>query len=56
MNEVDQKKVTSNAIETDAVLESGLEKIFASCNTVNKNPPQPFTQNNIYLPNNNLSA
>jgi hypothetical protein len=30
MNDVDQKKVTSNAIKTDAVLESGLEKMFAS--------------------------
>ena len=34
MNDVDQKKVTSNAIKIDAVLESGLEKIFASYNAV----------------------
>ena len=34
MNDVDQKKVTSNAIKIDAVLESGFEKIFTSYNTV----------------------
>ena len=36
MNDVDQKKVTSNAIKTDAVLESGLDKMFASCYAVIK--------------------
>jgi len=36
MNEVDQKKVTSNAIKIDAVLDSGLEKMFTSRNAVLK--------------------
>ncbi|MBI5731699.1 MAG: hypothetical protein HY963_11250 [Ignavibacteriales bacterium] len=49
MNDVDQKKVTSNAIKTDAVLESGLEKIFASCYAVNKSPSQPFPKGRDFL-------